>query len=173
MSKVVGVVESIKDFPSPRGTMYSIKVNGVMYGTGSVQPKAGVGDTVAFEVTENGKYKNANMKTFSVEAGAPVGAPTSTGGGGSSYSDRQPVIARQAALNTAVAFLEVVVAAGALPVPAKASSEEKYGILEALRNELAEEFYIASTEGRAPGGSPPSKGGTSAAEEKAAADGNW
>jgi hypothetical protein len=175
MSKVVGVVESIKDFPSPRGTMYSIKVNGVMYGTGSVQPKAGVGDTVAFEVTENGKYKNANMKTFSIEAGAPVFTPAPSGGGKRDWVDTQPVIERQSALNSAIAFLNVVVAAGALPgTTAKSSADDKYGILEALLTEKAEEFHAASTGKRAPGGqSVPSKGGVSMAEEKAAAEGSW
>lgn len=169
MSKVVGVLESVKQF----GKMYSIKVDGVMYGTGSVEPKAGVGDTVAFVVTENGKYKNADMKTFSVEAGAPVRAPAASGG--NSYNDRQPVIARQSALNSAIAFVQMIVDAGALPgTTAKSTPDEKYGIAEALVNEKAEEFYECSTDGRAPGSTPtPTKGGTATPAARAASDGNW
>src|SRR5688572_12223028 len=102
--KVVGVLEDVKQF----GKMYSIKVNGIMYGTGSVEPKAGRGDTVAFEVTENGKYKNANMKTFSVEAGAPVGAPEPASGGKRAWVDTQPVIERQSALNSAIAWISAI-----------------------------------------------------------------
>lgn len=175
MSKLVGVVEAIKEFPYNGKVMYSLKVNGEMYGTGSVKPKAGVGDTVAFEVKENGKYKNADMKTFSVEAGAPVGASAPTSGGKRDWVDTQPVIERQSALNSAIGFLNVVVAAGAIPgTTTKSTADEKYGILEALLTEKAEEFHAASTGKRAPGSvSVPDKGGTSAAERRAASDQSW
>ena len=64
-------------------------------------------------------------------------------------------------------------AAGAVPGIGKTTKpEEAYGILEALLNEKADEFYTASMAGVAPGSTVPDSA-TSAVEGKAAADGKW
>ena len=177
MSMVVGTVEEVTQFNSSAGLLYGIKVNGENYGTYKTKPACNKGDTVSFRFKANGNYKNVDMKTLEIQAGVPqvqtVLGPLSVPAPREPYVDKQPIIARQAALNTAVAFLDVLVAAGAVPGIGKTTKpEEAYGILEALLNEKADEFYTASMAGVAPGGAVPDSS-TAAVEGKAATDGKW
>jgi hypothetical protein len=170
LSNVKGVVEAVKEFPSSRGTMYSIKVDGELYGTGSKQPSCNTGDIVAFRFTENGKYKNVDLKSFSVEAQATqqIGKPTSGG-----FDARQEIISRQSALNSALAFVHVLALADAIPGVGKTTKpEDKYGIIEALVAEKASEYHAASTSGASPGG-PVEQTSASVAADKASADKGW
>lgn len=155
MSKVTGVVEKVLDFKTARGVMYSIKVNDTLYGMGSNKPKCNVGDTVSFTYTEKGQYKNVDTKAgIEVMAGPPAASAGSGGGGG--YQDKQVVISRQSALNSALQFVEILVAADAVPGVGKTTKvEDKYAILEQLVNEKAEEFYVANMAGQAPTGNVP------------------
>lgn len=167
MSKIVGTVSEVKEFKTARGTMYSITVNGNFYGTGSVNPKCGKGDTVAFTFTENGKYKNIDMKTFSIEAGAPPSGGLTGGSTGGSYGDRQEIISRQSALNSSIAFVNLLIAADALPGTTKTSkADDKYGIIEALVNEKAAEFLATNTGKDAPDAAEP-------LTQEAPKDKNW
>lgn len=162
--RVTGTVSEIKEYPSAKGTIYSIVVNGQSYGTYITKPQCGRGDTVSFDYTEKGNFKNVNMKTLSVEAGPPT---ASTGGSVGSYTDKQVVISRQSALNSAIAFVSVVVDADAVPGVTKTTKpEDRYAIIEALVNEKAEEFHNASTAGEAP--SP-----VQIVDDKAASDKPW
>lgn len=175
MSMVVGTVEEVTSFNSSAGTLYGIKINGENYGTYKTKPNCNKGDTVSFRFKANGNYKNVDMKTLEIQAGVPQATPelARPAPPREPYVDKQPIIARQAALNTAVAFLDVLVAAGAVPGIGKTTKpEEAYGILEALLNEKADEFYTASMAGVAPGGAVPDSS-TSAVEGKAATDGKW
>lgn len=153
MSKVTGVVEKVLDFKTVRGVMYSIKVNDTLYGMGSNKPKCNVGDTVSFSYTEKGQYKNVDTKAGIEILAGPPAAQQSSGGGGSGYQDKQVVISRQSALNSALQFVEILVAADAVPGVGKTTKvEDKYSILEHLVNEKAEEFYVANMAGQAPAG---------------------
>lgn len=146
MSKVSGVVDAVKDFPTRTGaTMYSLIVDGGRYGCGSRKPACKPGDTVTFDMVQKGEYKNIEMSTLVVEAGVPRQPARSSSGGG--FSDnRQETISKQAALNTAISFVKMVVDAGALPgTTAKLSAEDKYGIIEGLVDRKVQEFYEFST----------------------------
>lgn len=176
MSMVVGVVEEVTSFQSTAGTLYGIKVNGVNYGTYKTKPECNKGDSVSFRFKVNGKYNNVDMKTLEVQAGVPqvqtVLGPLTLPPTKEPYVDKQPIIARQAALNTSVAFLQVLVAANAVPGIGKTTKpEDAYAIIEALLNEKADEFYTASMAGVAPGSTIPDS--STEAESKAATDGKW
>lgn len=176
MARVSGVVEEVTSFKSTAGTIYGVKVNGVNYGTYKEKPACNKGDTVAFEFTVNGKYNNVNLKTFEVIPGvqqeAVIVRPPSSGG----YTDKQPIIARQAALNSAAAFMQLIVDADAVPGVTKTSkAEDRFAIIEALFNKKADEFYTASMAGLAPGqeADVPTSSDGSVATEKAAGDKAW
>lgn len=175
MSQVIGVVEEVAQFKSGAGaTLYGIVVDGAKYGTYMTKPPCNRGDTVSFTFKSNGNFKNVDMKTLTVQAGVPQQeAPQALSRPAGGYTDKQPIIARQAALNTAVAFLQVLVAANAVPGIGKTTKpEEAYGIIEAILNEKAAEFYTASMGGVAPGGEVPESSEGEAAT-KAAGDGKW
>lgn len=162
MAKISGIVEAVRDFKTNTGaTMYTLVVNGERYGTGSKKPNCSAGDMVTFDVVEKGQYKNADLRSLVVEAGAR-GAVAAQSAAASkpfiSNDNRQEVISKQAAVNSAIGFCNLVVAAGALPgSTAKATAEDKYDVIEALFDKKLREFYAFSTgnalpeEGPAPG----------------------
>lgn len=171
MSKISGVVDAVKSFPTKGGaTMYSLIVNGDRYGCGSREPSCKPGDTVTFDMIQKGEYKNIEMRSLVVEAGVPRAAAKQSVGGG--FSDnRQETISKQAALNTAISFVKMVVDAGALPGnTAKLSTEDKYGIIEALVDRKVQEFYEFSTGSALAEG--PSKSDSAGVKEDPAA-GEW
>lgn len=144
MSKVTGVVDAVKSFPAAGGaTMYSLIVNGERYGCGSKEPRCKAGDTVSFDVVQKGQYLNADMKSLTIEAGA---ARAFTKSASAPADTRQETISKQAALNTAIAFVKLVADSDALPGPtAKMSVQDKYDIIEALVDRKAREFFSFST----------------------------
>lgn len=180
MSNVTGRVDEVYEYNTKFGTMYGVKVDGEKYGAGKIKPRASSGDTVSFRYTENGQYKNIDMKTFeatagSTQAGPPVAA--SIGGGGRETSDgRQNSIVRQNALSSAVAFLGVLAAADAIPGITKTMKpDERYGLINALLVETADEFFNANIKGvsLSAGGGEETDDRASQAAGKAASDGNW
>jgi hypothetical protein len=107
MSNVINGVASgyFVDGPKtgPKGEYYihSVYVDGEKYGAfgNKAAPLANKGDTVQFEWSQNGKYKNFDGKSFKVLERA-VAAPS--GGKGGSTNDS---IARQNALRHATAMV--------------------------------------------------------------------
>jgi hypothetical protein len=180
MSNVNGRVDEVYSYNTKFGEMFGIVVNGNKYGAGKVRPRASAGDSVSFRYTENGQYKNIDMKSFEAQAGSVQESPPSTGGyaarSGESAGDRQNSIVRQNALSSAVSFLGVLAAADALPGITKTmKSEERYGLINALLAETADEFFGANIKGvslSAAAEQGPSTGAEQAAD-KAAADGSW
>ena len=156
-------------------------VDGQRIGAGKFKPK-GVepGDYVTYDIVQNGNFKNLKPGSLSkTTPPAGVAAPATNGGGTatqtstgySSYSDRQEVISRQAALNSALAFVDILAKSDSLPLPASKKKDEKADILEQIVMEYTAKFYHASTtqtyelpESRDTGG------GLAAAE---VADTNW
>jgi len=180
--KVTGVLQEIKGFPTQSGsTMYSLKVDGELYGCGSRKPNdIEPGDTIAFEFVTKGKYKNADGRTIQLVAkGTPEQkqqAKASGGGGG--FDARQDTISRQSALNSALQFTEIAVAAGALEFKASAKPADKYKILDAFVNEKMAEYYTTNTGKEYTDlGSKGTKGaaldGAEEAESDAAEDSSW
>jgi hypothetical protein len=181
MSNVTGRVDEVYSYNTKFGEMFGVVVNGQKYGAGKVRPRASSGDTVSFRYTENGQYKNIDMKTFEASAGATQAGPPSAasigGGRGETSDGRQNSIVRQNALSSAVAYLGVLAAADAIPGITKTmKSDERYGLINALLAETADEFFTANIKGVALGGGnevegAPSRAGTAA--DKAEGDKNW
>lgn len=133
------------------GTMYDLVFNnGDKVGAGKFMPKnVTAGKYYDYGVTMKGQYKNltpGSIKEIPAPAGgaAPAAAPTvrSSGGG---FDDRQEIISRQAAANTALAFMAILQAADALPVPTAGKKAGKADVLEAIAHEYIGKFYKLAT----------------------------
>ena len=106
-NKVSGIVSAYyadgpKSGPKGQYFIHSVYVDGEKYGAfgNNDKPLAGKGDTVEFEWTENGKYKNFNGKSFKVLERAT--AEQAAKAGKSSTNDS---IARQNALRHSTAMV--------------------------------------------------------------------
>lgn len=150
MATVKGVIQEIQTKSVAGGrTAYGVVVGGQAYGAGLYAPKAKVGDYVEFGVDESRGYKNIERNTLKVlpykpspeekaAAAAPVSKPAA-----SSYDARQDAISRQAASNTALAYLQLQQAVGALPLPSKKADVAQ--ALDALLYETTVMFYEQNT----------------------------
>lgn len=144
MSQVSGVIQAIETRSVAGGkTAYSIRVAGESYGAGLYAPKAKEGDYVTFGLDESRGYKNVERGTLKVgkkPAGEPAAstyvAPVKGG-----FDARQDAISRQAASNTAIAFLELAVKAEALALP-KTKRQEA---LETYLHKYEQMFYERNT----------------------------
>lgn len=138
---VSGTVQRV----NKNGRFYSICVDDEWFGTGSTRPDADEGSMVEFEAERNGKYWNADMSTFSV-LDAPKKAKKfenkkasySSSGRSESFSGKEDYAAKQdywknkeerdikndllrnvgAGRNTAIAFVELLMKADAIKLPA-------------------------------------------------------
>lgn len=179
MGNVVGKVNEVYDYSTKVGTMYGVVVDGNKYGAGKVKPKAGVGDTVSFKFSENGQYKNIDMKTFSVESAATeieAVAAAAASYGGESSGGRQNSIVRQSSLEYAIRYLNALAVAEAIPGIGKTMKpEDKYNIIDALLVETADRFFNANIKGVSLSGGDVMETSSRAQEaaEAAAGDKNW
>lgn len=131
--------------------MYDMVIDGQKIGTGKFKPK-GVepGDYVSYDINMNGNFKNLKPGSLSKET-PPAGvtaapaASTGTSQGFSSYSDRQDVISKQSALNSALQFVDILAKADALPLTASKKKDEKADILERIVMEYTAKFYHVNT----------------------------
>lgn len=149
MSKATGVVESIKAFGDVK-KMYSVTVSGKRYGFGSYPPKCEVGDEVEFLYEQKGEYMNADNRSLVVIAKATAASLTSAAVAGSKSYGKDPAtqttISKQAALNSAIAFVNILAHMDAVPgVTKTAKPEDRYAILEGIVTEKTKEFYFQST----------------------------
>lgn len=145
--KIQGRVEYINEREGRYGKMYSIKVDGTNYGVGKYPPR-GIeqGDTVEFDVEYNGNWPNVARGTLRKVEGSSAPPPSKNAPmkvKANSYDDRQTVISKQAALNTALEFLKFAHAAEKLPVPA--AKNQGYGYLRTLWMEEAAKLYELNT----------------------------
>lgn len=143
-------IQSITNRDTAYGKMYDIQFsNGDKVGAGKFPPKGVVeGDYVQYEVTMKGQYKNlapgSLSKISKPEGVAPPAPARSTGGFGG--DDRQEIISKQAALNSAIAFLALAQSAEALPVGAKnLAPAKRLDALVSMLNEVTSKFYHQST----------------------------
>lgn len=153
MAQVAGVVQEIQERPVAGGkTAYNVVVGGQGYGAGLYAPKAKVGDYVEFEVDEARGYKNVARGTLRVSANkgpAPATAAAQAAPAKpntSVYDNRQDIISRQAAANTALQFLNLAVTTGALELP-KSTSKKGAALdaLDTLVHKYTEVFYERAT----------------------------
>lgn len=149
-----GYISEIVAKDTRAGKMYDFVIDGRKIGAGKFPPKGfQAGDYVEYGITENGNFLNltpGSMKKLAAPQGvaAPASptanaAKTTAGGAFSSYDSKQDTIARQAAANTALALMQVMVAADALPVPK--TGKNKTDIVEAVFREYTAKIYQMST----------------------------
>lgn len=109
------------------GTMYDLVFSdGNKVGAGKFPPKGlTVGEYYKYEFTANGNFKNltpGSVAQLPKPAGVTPSAPPTVATGaksGGSFDDRQVIISKQAALNSALAFVSTLVTADALPIAKK------------------------------------------------------
>lgn len=150
MAQVSGVIQQIKTkkVGAKQTTAYDLNVNGQWYGYGFYAPKANEGDYVTFEATQNGNFHNVERGTLKVGKAPADQGKQATGGSVKqavgSYDARQDAISRQAASNTAIAWLTLLHNAGALPAGSKSKGSQQEA-LDVIRREYEKEFYESNT----------------------------
>lgn len=169
MTQITGTVNEIKSRETRAGTFYDVVVDGKAYGVGKYAPR-GIqqGDVVTFEyeTRQNGQYTNYNVKSRTlrkVDEGSGASAPTVRNGGNSSasgsastgvqparskyepFDERQEIISKQAALNSALAFGNLAIEAGAILVPKSAKDNEKLALVQNWVFTEAAKFFNATT----------------------------
>lgn len=128
------------------GTMYDLIMDGQKYGLGKFPPKfVNSGDYVTFEVEMNGQYKNVargSLKKLPKPEGttAPT-AKAATASYAKAQDNRQEIISKQSAANTAIAFVKMAVETGAIKLPAKNAGDT----LLAITKEYIGTFYKMAT----------------------------
>ena len=147
---ISGVIQQIRTKQTKIGTMYDIQVNGDFYGIGKYAPKAKEGDYVTFTPEYNGNFKNVERGTLKVSANKPANvgnsAPaTNVRAASNSFDARQDAISRQAASNTAIAWLTLLNTAGALPIATSKSKGSQQEAMDVIRRQYEKEFYEANT----------------------------
>lgn len=153
--RIEGFLEKIQAKDTRAGTMYDLVVRGDRYGYGKYEPR-GIkeGDYVEFMSEQNGNFRNVARGTLKKADApkqdatpprnpAPSSAPPRTAPAASSWDDRQGVISKQAALNTAIDFVRLANEAGAISLGANAA--KGYATLEAIVFEQARKFHLFST----------------------------
>lgn len=150
-NEMTGVVQEVKVKTVAGGkTAYDIVVGGQSYGVGLYAPKCKAGDYVKFEIDDSRGYKNVARNSLKVSANKPPAealaeaqatAPKQSAAGGT-FDLRQDMISRQAASNTAIAFMNLLQSAGALPTAAKGKQQE---VLEQMLEQYEKEFYERNT----------------------------
>jgi hypothetical protein len=138
MSTIKGVVYKVFTRPAGRGTAYSIKLDGdaVYYGTGFKAPPVTAGQYISFEASKNARgHWDAEMDTIKI---LPNEVQVQTTGSGMSITkddywkrkeDRDLLNDKLrnvgARTNTAIAFVELLIKADAVKLPAKQSDREE------------------------------------------------
>jgi hypothetical protein len=156
---ITGVVEAIDSRNTKFGEFFSVKINGRKYEHGKYAPRdIQQGDTVTleYEAKQNGQYTNYNIvpRTLRKETGAapaaspsPAAAPPAKAAYGG-FDARQDVISKQAAVNTALTFVELAISQGAVaPLPKTAKDAERLTLLRAWVLDEAKKFYELNTGG--------------------------
>lgn len=123
--------------------------DGNKVGAGKFPPKfATEGEYYAYDFVEKGQYKNlvaGSLKGLPKPQG--VAAPAAAKAPAVSYgksSETQETISRQAAANTAIAYLKILVDTDSLPV-AKAAKAKKADLMDEILREYMDKFHRWST----------------------------
>lgn len=157
--QVTGIVENIVARNTRVGDMYDLVVNGKKYGAGRYAPRdIKQGDFVSFEVDvkQNGQYTNYDIRrgTIRKEEGRPPQEADKSEAKQSAkqthvpFDNRQEVISKQAALNTALTFCNLAASLGAVPMPKTVKEADKLGLISKWVLDTAAQFYGLSTGGK-------------------------
>lgn len=147
--QVTGVVQNIQGRQTSVGTMYDIIIDGQSYGNGKYAPRdVQVGDTVSFTAEVKGNYRNVSRGTLrkvgaqANTAPLPVVGPP-PGNKPIVFDDRQAVISKQAALNTAISMVQLLLEKDAVALPKAVA--DKASAIEALVAHYVNAFHTFST----------------------------
>lgn len=146
---VSGVVERITDRKFGNSTLYSVKVGGNFYGMGKTKPNFREGDSISFSSDLNARgYQEVKGEIKLEQRTATTTTTTGTGARAGYLPDRekQAVIARQAARNSAIALLQVGASFGILPLPK--AEKDKFDALLTLCDQLTDDFVDYAMNGR-------------------------
>lgn len=148
--QIQGFLERIDVKETQYGKMYDLVVAGKKYGAGKFPPKGVVaGDYVQFEATQKpgSNFWNVGAGSLSkLDKPAGVAPAAAAPSGGGSYDDRQTVISKQAALNSALTFVQLLVAADALPIAKKDMTTAKAAdAMNGVVDHYTDVFYKQST----------------------------
>lgn len=129
-----------------------IMSNGDKLGVGKYPPKGfEVGDYVQYETEMKGQYKNLKAGSLSKlakpEGVAPSQAvtPKASYGGGAYSDDRQKIISRQAALNSALTFVDLLIKTESLPLAKSVKTDDRADIVQKIVAEYTSHFYKQAT----------------------------
>lgn len=154
MAVVTGVIQEIVFKDTTAGKMADIVVAGEKYGAGMAKfLRAKEGDYVRFDLDDSRGYKNVARNSLKVskdkppaeavaEAAATKANVAKAVGG---FDMRQDAISRQAASNTAIAYMTLLHAAGALPMSTSKTKGAATASLDAVREEYEKVFYERNT----------------------------
>lgn len=150
MATITGYLNQIKERPTKFGTYYILNVDGKDYDTGSKFPIKGasVGDYVSFELRKKDNGYEVMVQGSLAKAQPPAGvtpAKAAAAVAAASGPDRQEVISKQAALNSALTMAQLLVAAGGVPQGAKATPAAIAEKLEAIVLSYRARFYKDAT----------------------------
>lgn len=159
---ITGRVENIRNF----GKAYNITVDDVNYGFGFDAPDFEVGDVIEFDTKQNGKYTNVDNKTVKLISKAAEEKKSSGSGVTTSSSmskndyweqraekdeETQKSIKYQAARNSAISTVELLISNGLVTVPKQAL---KYDFTMELIDNITGQYY-EGTESFLQNGLPP------------------
>ena len=148
MSEVTGVIQKIDSRKVANGTKtaYDVYVAGQKYGAGLFAPKVKEGDYVTFTANKGQYGWDIERGTLKVSANKPSPAETKAAVSKAvgSFDARQDAISRQAASNTAISWIEVLLSAGAITIPTTKKGQAQ-AILDTIRVEYEKKFYEANT----------------------------
>lgn len=157
MAQVSGQVNQIKTKQTQFGEMYDVIINGQSYGIGKFAPRGiGPGDFVTLEFEQKGNYRNVvkgslrkddNPQPQSAASSTPSPAATPYAGKAPyvPFDERQEMISKQAAMNTALTFCKLASDNGAVPMPKGVKEADKLGLLHQWVLDTAATLYNLAT----------------------------
>jgi hypothetical protein len=159
MAQVSGKVNQIKSKPTQYGEMFDVVINGESYGMGKFAPRGiNPGDYVSLEFEQKGNFRNVvkgslrkdetprDVATPSVGPSAASPAPYNAGRAPYvPFDERQEMISKQSALNTALTFCKLASDNQAVPMPKGVKEADKLGLLYQWVLDTAGTLYNLST----------------------------
>lgn len=142
-----GFITKIDSRKTQWGTYFDVYIDGKNMGGGKFPPKGvAEGDYVTYEAEKNSKGYDTIKAGSLAKAAQPAGVAAPVKPAPSTITmDKQDVISRQAALNSALAFMEILQAADAIPAGKTLSADKKADKYKAILLNYVAEFYKINT----------------------------
>lgn len=156
MTEIIkGKISKLGSRETQYGTMYYLEIAGNQIGIGKYAPKVREGDYVRVPIERKGQYlnlaKGGRVEAADADSSSPAPSTPVAGKSYTPYNDdkKQEVISRQAARNTAMQFMNLLVGQEAVAFPKTATPDKKAAILRAHLDKLTDEFNAYAL-GKAP-----------------------